>query len=198
MIFSWLGKSKIPDLKGNGLFLRALKVSDYSEWQKVRSKSKDFLTPFEPRWREDELSKNAFLKRVRHNNLQASKKAEFSFTIWQNDDGLQKLVGGVTISNIRYYSGHANIGYWMSVDSANKGIMSNAVALLLSFAFDELKLVRMHAATLPNNIPSRKVLTNNGFWEEGYAVDFLSIDGKFCNHILYALTLRRYRDVGNR
>ena len=42
---------------------------------------------------------------------------------------------------------HANLGYWMGVDSAGKGIMSEAVSMVLPFVFTQLELKRLHAAT---------------------------------------------------
>ena len=67
-----------------------------------------------------------------------------------------------------------------------------AVAAVLPFYFDTLGLHRLHAAFLPHNIASRRVLEKNGFVEEGYAEKYLQIDGKWADHVLFALTRERW------
>jgi ribosomal-protein-alanine N-acetyltransferase len=41
-------------------------------------------------------------------------------------------------------------------------------------------------------MPSRRVLEKNGFQEEGYAENYLQIDGKWADHVLFGLTRERW------
>jgi ribosomal-protein-alanine N-acetyltransferase len=66
------------------------------------------------------------------------------------------------------------------------------VGVLLPFFFDTLGLHRLHAAFLPHNAASRRVLEKNGFREEGYAENYLQIDGKWADHVLFGLTRERW------
>jgi len=59
--------------------------------------------------------------------------------------------------------------------------------LVLDFAFERLRLHRVEAACLPHNGPSRGLLLKTGFREEGYAREYLCIDGRWQDHILFAL-----------
>ena len=62
------------------------------------------------------------------------------------------LAGGLTISNIRRRAAqHANLGYWMGEPFAGRGLMTEAVGLVLPYFFDTLGLHRLHAAFLPHN-----------------------------------------------
>jgi RimJ/RimL family protein N-acetyltransferase len=70
---------------------------------------------------------------------------------------------------------------------ARQGIMTLAVELVLRFAFNELGLHRVEAACLPSNTPSRKLLTKCGFRQEGYAPQYLKINGAWEDHVLFAL-----------
>jgi len=194
VLFNWFNKSKQILLENDELLLRSLQKKDYLQWEHVRSNSKDFLTPFEPRWGEKSLSKQNFLRRIRYFNRQAALGQGFSFSIWKKTNAAQVLVGGLSLTNIRHLSGHVNLGYWVGESDKNKGIMSLAVALTLPFIFNSLGLCRIHAACLPSNIASRKVLEKNGFCEEGFAKNYLQIDGVWQDHVLYALTLEEYRD----
>ena len=84
------------------------------------------------------------------------------------------------------------LGYWMGQQFAGRGLMTEAVRLLVAHAFDQLLLHRVHAAFLPHNMASRRVLEKNGFREEGYAENYLQIDGKWADHVLFGLTRERY------
>ena len=74
----------------------------------------------------------------------------------------------------------------------DSGLMTEAVGTTLPFVFDTLDLHRIHAAFLPNNTASRRVLEKNGFVEEGYAQNYLQIDGRWEDHVLFGLTKERY------
>jgi ribosomal-protein-alanine N-acetyltransferase len=80
----------------------------------------------------------------------------------------------------------------MGEQFAGKGLMTEAVRLVVAHAFDQLLLHRVHAAFLPHNMASRRVLEKNGFREEGYAENYLQIDGKWADHVLFGLTRERY------
>lgn len=184
---------RTPELMHGELLLRAARPGDYPQWRDVRLKSHAFLKPYEPRWSEVDLSPAVFRERLRRNRREAEAGTEFSFLIFRLAPKGDELCGGLTLSNIRRRAAlHANLGYWMGVDSAGKGIMSEAVNTILPFVFSQLELRRLQAATLPGNMASRRVLEKNGFREEGYAEDYLQIDGAWQDHVLYALTRDRY------
>jgi len=55
------------------------------------------------------------------------------------------------------------------------------------FVFYRLSLQRIEAASLPHNTASRGLLQKLGFREEGYARQYLRINGSWQDHVLYAL-----------
>ena len=71
--------------------------------------------------------------------------------------------------------------------------MGAALPLVLDFAFDRLRLHRVEAACLPSNEPSRAVLLRTGFGQEGYARRYLQIDGKWQDHLLFAILREDWR-----
>ena len=50
----------LPPLKGNGIELRAPEMRDYEAWAALRGQSRDFLTPWEPVWPANDLTRPAF------------------------------------------------------------------------------------------------------------------------------------------
>jgi ribosomal-protein-alanine N-acetyltransferase len=71
--------------------------------------------------------------------------------------------------------------------------MTAALPLVLDFAFDRLRLHRVEAACLPSNAPSRALLLRTGFQQEGYARNYLLIDGKWQDHLLFAILREDWR-----
>ncbi len=78
------------------------------------------------------------------------------------------------------------MGYWMAEPYTRMGYMSDAVCTTLHFVFDQLGLHRIEAACVPSNTPSRDLLKKVGFSEEGYARNYLRINGRWEDHILFA------------
>mgnify|MGYP001553403175 FL=1 len=83
----------------------------------------------------------------------------------------------------------ANLGYWMGGPFANQGFMSDALRALLPHAFHSLGLHRIDAACIPDNRPSRHLLTKFGFREIGQAKGYLKINGEWRDHLLTSALL---------
>jgi ribosomal-protein-alanine N-acetyltransferase len=65
--------------------------------------------------------------------------------------------------------------------------MSRAVGVVGRWSFQSLRLHRLEAACLPENIASRTLLERNGFTREGLARSYLKINGAWRDHLLYGL-----------
>jgi ribosomal-protein-alanine N-acetyltransferase len=193
MLWPWSSPAPLIALRGRRVLLRLPQMSDYEAWYGLRSASKDFLRPFEPRWTEADLGRRVFSMRVKRARIEAEEGTDYSFFIFVAEGEQQALVGGVTLSNIRRRAAQfVNLGYWMGQRYAGQGLMSEAVAASLPFVFDTLDLHRIHAAFLPGNMASRRVLEKNGFVEEGFAESYLQINGRWEDHVLFGLTRERY------
>lgn len=189
MYWPWSSPLPLIALQGPRLTLRLPQMRDYGEWYALRRASRDFLKPFEPRWTEADLARRVFAMRVRRARQEAEEGTDFTFFLFTRGKGAHVLVGGITLSNIRRRAAQfASLGYWMGQPYAGKGLMSEAVGTVLPFVFETLDLHRLHAAFLPTNIASRRVLERNGFVEEGYAQRYLQIDGRWEDHVLMGLT----------
>jgi ribosomal-protein-alanine N-acetyltransferase len=190
---TWLSRDETPVLLGPRVTLRAARAADYEEWSDLRRKSRDFLKPFEPRWSESDLSRRVFMSRLKRAREEAHQGTDYSFLVFLRQPDRENLVGGITLSNIRRRAAqYVTLGYWMGQEYVGQGLMTEAVGAVIPFAFDTLGLHRIHAAFLPTNTASRRVLEKNGFREEGYAENYLQIDGKWCDHVLFGLTRERY------
>jgi ribosomal-protein-alanine N-acetyltransferase len=175
-----------PLVRGDGLYLRPAIAADYSAWARLREQSRAFLTPWEPTWLSDDLTRAAFRRRVRRQAEDIAGDESFAFLIF--DSTSDELLGGLTLGGIRRgVAQAATLGYWMGAPHAGKGRMTRAVAAVARFGFDSLRLHRIEAACIPDNAPSIALLERNGFQREGFARAYLKIDDAWRDHILLAL-----------
>jgi ribosomal-protein-alanine N-acetyltransferase len=82
---------------------------------------------------------------------------------------------------------NAYLGYGLGVNFTGRGFMTEAIALVLRFAFKDLKLHRIEANVQPENLSSIAVLKRNGFTKEGFSRRYLKIGGKWRDHERWAI-----------
>jgi ribosomal-protein-alanine N-acetyltransferase len=175
----------LPAVTGAGVTLRIPQSGDYPAWAGLRERSRAFLTPWEPVWPADDLSRAAFRRRIRRYAEDQRNDAAYAFLIYRSSD--EALVGGITLANIRRGVAQAgSIGYWIGEPYARQGYMTAAVRALVPFSFGTLRLHRLEAACIPNNTASIALLEKTGFKREGYARRYLCINGQWQDHLLYA------------
>ena len=175
----------MPPIAGAGVTLRVPQSSDHAEWAALREASRSFLTPWEPIWPDDDLTRGAFRRRLKRYAEDQRNDFAYAFLIFRSDDNA--LVGGLTLANIRRGVAQAgSIGYWVGAPFARKGYMTAAVRALIPFCLQTLRLHRLEAACIPANTASISLLEKTGFTREGYARSYLCINGAWQDHLLYA------------
>jgi ribosomal-protein-alanine N-acetyltransferase len=175
----------MPAIVGDAVVVRAPQMSDHAEWAALRAESRDFLTPWEPTWPTDDLTRTAFRRRVKRYAEDQRSDLAYPFFIFRRSDNA--LVGGLTLANIRRGCAQAaSLGYWMGAPYARQGYMTAAVNAVLPFAFATLRLHRVEAACIPGNNASIRLLEKTGFRREGFARQYLCINGIWQDHLLYA------------
>ncbi len=174
-----------PVLSGEGVVLRPPQMNDFPRWAALREASRPFLTPWEPTWPADDLTRGAFRRRLKRYAEDQRTDQAYAFFVFRRED--DELVGGLTLANIRRGVAQAgSLGYWMGARFARRGYMTAAVRALIPFAFGSLRLHRLEAACIPTNVASVGLLEKTGFAREGYAREYLCINGMWQDHLLYA------------
>jgi len=180
------GFSADAALVGADVFIRAPEMRDFGEWAQLRAQSRAFLEPWEPTWPQDDLTRPAFRYRISLINEERRRGETYTFFVFRRSDNA--LMGGMTLGNVRYgVAQTTTLGYWMGEEFAGFGYMRQAVELALDFAFLHLHLHRVEAACLPRNARSAGLLTRLGFQPEGLARAYLQINGRWEDHLLFAL-----------
>ena len=174
-------------LTGHGIQLRFPEPSDYPAWSVLRTESREFLEPWEPRWPSDDLTRTGYRRRLRRYQSDAENGASLTWFIFGGEVGGGPLLGGLTLSAIRMGAARSSqLGYWMGAQYAGRGIMKRAVSLVLDDSFTNMGLERLEAACLPENERSIRLLQGLGFTREGFLRSYLEINGERRDHLLFA------------
>lgn len=178
--------------------LRLPQHGDFRAWAALRAESIQFLSPWEPIWASDHLTRKSFTNRVYWAQRSVNSGSAVPVFLTRRDD--RALLGAITLDNIRRGPSQAGtLGYWIGERHARQGYMREAIQGVVHYGFTTLDLSRIEAACLPENHASRGVLEKAGFKYEGVAQSYLQIAGRWRNHVLYA-NLRQDRrgrtDVG--
>ncbi|HUC37558.1 MAG TPA: GNAT family protein [Acidimicrobiales bacterium] len=189
------------ELRGMRVVLRTLAEDDYDAWHEVRTRCRDWLLPWEPRpagappMPED---RSSFAARCAARDRERQLGTGYGFGIFVGS----RLAGEVTLSSVqRGPFQNAFIGYWVDRALAGNSLAPESVVVVLRFAFEELGLHRLEIAIVPRNRSSRRVVEKLALREEGVALRYLEIDGRWEDHVRYAITteewgLRRSELVG--
>ena len=118
-----------------------------------------------------------------------------NFAICVDDDGKFVPAGGIGLKTTNNSNTqHAvELGYWLGEQYWGHGIVSEAVSLVVNYAFSDqftkfnkdTKVLRIEACIFEHNQPSAKVLTKNGFTFESLKKHAYVKDGKLINGLMY-------------
>jgi len=175
--------------------LRPLVLADFADWREVRQASRDWLVQWEPRpppgQPDDTESKPAFNARCGAREREWQLGSGYGFGIFVNG----RLAGEINLSGVqRGPFQNAYIGYWISEAQAGNGYVPEALVAVCRFAFEDLALHRVQVAIIPRNRASRRVVDKLQLRDEGVAERYLAINGRWEDHIRYALTAEEWAE----
>jgi ribosomal-protein-alanine N-acetyltransferase len=178
-----------PELRTRRLVLRPLVNSDYAAWAEVRTRNEDWLVPWEPAatpGRPDVVQDpRAFASRCGARAREQQLGTAYAFGIFVGG----AFAGEVNLSSIRrgpLQSG--DIGYWIDQARAGNSYMSEAVAAVIRFGFEQVRLHRIEIDIIPRNHRSLRVVEKLGLRQEGLAERLVEINGVWEDHYRFAIT----------
>lgn len=122
---------------------------------------------------------------IRFTHRQRRRKTGYHFGLENKDDG--EIIGGINLENICEVNRKGEIGYWLAKPYWGKGIMVEAINLMLEFCFTKVKLHRVQAHVFPDNAGSIRVLEKTGFKREGLIREGFTQRGIHVDVYLYAI-----------
>jgi [ribosomal protein S5]-alanine N-acetyltransferase len=179
--------SKMSILEGEKVHLRFPSVEESKLVLDYFQKNQKHLASFSPPAPEGFYTEEYWVGRLKQN--QDEFKLEKSVRLFISKKGGSAVIGSVSLTEIcRGPFQAAYLGYAMDQDEQGKGLMTEALQLMIQFAFEKMNLHRLMANHLPSNKRSAAVLKRLGFVVEGTAKNYLRIEGKWQDHVLTSLT----------
>ena len=173
------------ELRGEKVLIRPLAEEEAPVALAFLLENRAFLEQWEPVRDESWFTLEAQRFDIETSLFDGNADRRYAFGIFGGDE----LVGRIALNQVsRGIFQNAYLGYSIGERWNGRGLATEAVGLAVRFAFEEAGLHRVQAAVMPRNTGSIRVLEKNGFREEGYAVDYLKINGAWEDHRIYART----------
>jgi [ribosomal protein S5]-alanine N-acetyltransferase len=180
-------------LYGRRVMLRPLVASDFPQWSEVRVRNEDWLLPWEPErlagQPDASRDRDAFALRCSARERERQLGTGYGFGVFV--DGA--FAGEINLNSVqRGPFQNAYIGYWIDQARAGESYTPEGVVVVCKFGFEDLRLHRLQIAIIPRNRNSRRVMEKLDMREEGVAVRYLEINGRWEDHVRYAITAEEW------
>ncbi|MGB0113865.1 MAG: GNAT family protein [Ilumatobacteraceae bacterium] len=173
--------------------LRPLAASDFRTWSDVRQRNAEWLTVWEPNrpaFHPDPVTdRSAFASRCQQRDRDRSAGTAYQFGLFID----QQVAGEVNLNNVvRGAMQSGTIGYWIDQRHAGNAYVSEAVVVVMQFAFEQLMLHRLEICIVPRNTRSHRVVEKLAIRNEGVAQRYLEINGTWEDHVRYGITVEEW------
>lgn len=150
-------------------------------------RNREFLSPWEPLHDADFFTASGQRRLMRADRRGRRNDAGLRLWIYLKEDQSSVPVGNIAISNVvRGAFESCFLGYRLDEKESGKGYMTEAVRKMVEIAFSRFELHRVEANVMPRNTASIRVLEHCGFHLEGLSEKYLSIAGRWEDHLRYA------------
>ena len=175
--------------------LRPLTPNDFAAWREVRTRNEAWLIPWEPirsaALPDPTRDRVAFEARCSARDRERSADHAYPFGVFVD----QQLAGEINLNNVtRGALQGATIGYWIDQARAGNSYISEAVVVVMKYAFDELQLHRLEICIVPRNTNSLRVVEKLQLRNEGIAERYLEINGTWEDHVRFAITSEEWAE----
>jgi ribosomal-protein-alanine N-acetyltransferase len=174
-----------PLISGTRVYLRHPRRSDLDEFTRLVIASRRFLHP----WVTPASTPEAYASYLQY----ARRKSVCACLICRTGD--LRIIGVCNLSQI--FLGNlksAFLGYWIGAKFAGQGYMTEALGLVLSYAFEDLRLHRIEANVQPDNLNSKALVARLGFRLEGFSPRYLKVAGRWKDHERWAICCEEWAE----
>lgn len=173
-------------LTGQRIELRFLEMEDAEIMLSLMKKNKDYWGRYEPKRDSTYYTLEKRHRDIEENLREALNGRSYSWGIYINKG--DTLIGDISLYGIKndpFNSGA--VGYSIDESQIGKGYATEALSVVVAFAFNQLQLHRIEAGVAPENFGSIKVLEKVGFIREGLSRKNLRIMGEWQDHYKYSM-----------
>ncbi len=146
------------------------------------------LSPWEPPFPKGMFTNDFWERRLTQNRHEYRTHRSMRLVLFDRHDPDGPIVG---LANFTQFVQGAfmgcTLGYSLDEDAQGKGLMTEGLRAALRHVFGQLGMHRVVANHMPINERSGALLKRLGFQIEGYARDYIYINGAWRDHLLTAL-----------
>jgi ribosomal-protein-alanine N-acetyltransferase len=173
-----------PFLNTSRLTIRLAHAEDIPAILAYYERNREHLTPWWPQWAPDFFTHDYWQRQIERDTegfQNDTSVRQFLFLTDQPD----RVVGIGNANNIlRGPAQNCSLGYALDHQEEGKGLMTEALEAVITYLFEKKNLHRVQAAYVPHNRRSGAVLRRLGFVVDGYARDYVFINGRWEDHVL--------------
>ncbi|SRR5579883_586671 len=176
-----------PQLSTHRLLVRLATSRDVREIVRYYRLNRLFLAPFEPTRSDAFFTEDFWRGQVERNLIEFNYNQSLRLFVFEQERP-EVVVGIINFTQFFHGPFHACVmGYSLAEAKQGKGYMLESANVAIQYVFNELNMHRISANYMPRNQRSGNLLRKLGFVVEGYARDYLLINGTWEDHILTSL-----------
>lgn len=183
---------KIPEvesLQSERLLLKQLNESNAELVLDYLKANQSHFKPWIPEYGNEYYSVSHQKQLLKAYNDKTQKGEMVKFWLFEaNDFNDSRIIGDISFNNIvRGALQGCHVGYRMDKNYLNQGYMTEALSKAINFMFKVHQLHRIEANIMPFNQHSIELVEKLGFTKEGFSANYLKINGRWENHLRFAL-----------
>jgi ribosomal-protein-alanine N-acetyltransferase len=183
-----------PTLKTGRTILRLPEPEEAEQIVKYFKKNREHLVPFGPAWPADFLTAAHWQGQLETNLREFQDDHSLRLFLFDRSNP-ETVLGVANLTNlVRNAAQFCHLGYSIDADCEGKGMMKEALQSVITYGFTAMNVHRIMANYQPENSRSGGLLRSLGFNVEGYARDYLFIDGKWRDHVLTSIVNPNWRN----
>jgi [ribosomal protein S5]-alanine N-acetyltransferase len=170
------------EIKTKRLILRDIEKADLPDFVAAgNSKEINYFTAYIP-YPLTEKSAEKMIKRMSE-QARSERRRHCELAITLKDK--KKVIGMINLYDIDYNSRKCKIGYWIGQNYRRRGYTEEACRAIINYAFKKMKMNKISATTLTDNVYSNKLLKKLGFKKLATARQDRLIGKKFFDCFLW-------------
>lgn len=180
----------VDEIIGERVLLRALDEADVPSLYRVVDENREFLSRHLP-WPSECRSQDDLFARIDSWNMQAEMANGACWGIFEKQGNGCAIAGCIVVGWVQWAHRSASVSYWLGERFTGRGLATEALQLVSSKMFS-LGLNRLELTASVDNPKSAAVAKRAKFREEGISRELEFLNGKFEDHIRFALLARDF------
>jgi ribosomal-protein-alanine N-acetyltransferase len=179
----------VPIIETERLLLTIPNIDASSRMLAFVQENLEHFAPWSPPEPAGYYTENFWREHLQRARREFEQGLSMRLVLFSRDDVDGAVVGDCNFTNfVRGPFQACYLGYKITRSAEGRGLMREALAAAINYAFETLRLHRIMANYVPTNERSGRLLRRLGFTVEGYARDYLLVGGTWRDHILSSLT----------